>query len=52
MGIQTFSRQNSFALEQECSWDPAAILGIINRDTRGFTCVGYAPSKDDDAKIP
>lgn len=45
MGIQTFSRQNSSALEQECSWDPAAILGIINRDTRGFTCVGYAPSK-------
>jgi hypothetical protein len=45
MVIHTFSRQNSFALEQECSWDPAAVLEIINRDTRGFTCVGYAPSQ-------
>src|SRR5271169_2993440 len=45
MGIHNFSRQNSFAFEQESSWDPMAILEIINPDTRGFTCVGYAPSQ-------
>jgi hypothetical protein len=45
MVVYNFSCQGSFALDQGVkSWDPSTVFGITNPDTRGFTCVGYAPS--------